>query len=157
MAAKSPSFPRPLVAELGTYQAEMVVAAFTRERVEVAPLLTAVATPADGAMATFVGIVRDHDTGRAVRFLEYEAHEGMAVSHMARLVHESQRRFGVGRALIRHRLGRCEIGDVSVAIAVAAPHRAEALKACHWLIDTLKAEVPIFKKEYFADDEAWVD
>jgi molybdopterin synthase catalytic subunit len=145
------------VAEPGTYQAELAVAAFTRERVQVAPLLIAVATPADGAVATFVGIVRDHDSARAVRFLEYEVHEGMAVSHMARLVQESQRRFGVSRALVRQRLGRCEIGDVSAAIAVAAPHRAEALGAWHWLIDTLKTEIPIFKKEYFADGEAWVD
>ncbi|MGB2939741.1 MAG: molybdenum cofactor biosynthesis protein MoaE, partial [Candidatus Dormiibacterota bacterium] len=66
-------------------------------------------------------------------------------------------RFGVSRAILRHRLGRLEIGEVSVAIAVASPHRAEAIAACQWLIDTLKAEVPIFKKEFFSDGEAWVE
>jgi molybdopterin synthase catalytic subunit len=116
-----------------------------------------VATAGDGAVSSFVGVIRDNDEGRAVRYLEYEAHETMAVTHLERLVDEAQRRFGVGRALIRHRLGRLEIGDVSVAIAVAAPHRAEAIDACRWLIDTLKADVPIFKKEFYEDGEAWVE
>jgi molybdopterin synthase catalytic subunit len=116
-----------------------------------------VATAGDGAVSSFVGVIRDNDEGRAVRYLEYEAHETMAVTHLERLVDEAQRRFGVGRALIRQRLGRLEIGDVSVAIAVAAPHRAEAIDACRWLIDTLKADVPIFKKEFYEDGEAWVE
>jgi molybdopterin synthase catalytic subunit len=63
----------------------------------------------------------------------------------------------VGEVAIQHRLGRLEIGEVSVAIAVAAPHRAEALEACRWLIDTLKAEVPIFKKEAYSDGQGWVE
>jgi molybdopterin synthase catalytic subunit len=117
----------------------------------------AIVSPADGALSTFVGVVRDNQDGRAVRHLEYEAHEAMALRQMLHLAEEARQRFGVGGVLLRHRLGRLEIGEVSVVVAVAAAHRAEAIEACHWLIDTLKAEVPIFKKEFFRDGEGWVE
>jgi len=129
----------------------------TRDPIDPAGLAGAVATPADGAVATFTGIVRDNQDGRTVRYLEYEAHEVMAPQVLAGLVDQARARWPIGRVEIRHRLGRLEIGDISVAIAVAAPHRAEAIEACHWLIDTLKAEVPIFKKEHYADGESWVE
>jgi molybdopterin synthase catalytic subunit len=132
-------------------------AGLTRAAIDVPALIELVSSPADGAVATFTGIVRDNQDGRAVRHLEYEAHEPMALALMERLAGEARQRFGVSHAALRHRLGRLEIGEVSVAIAVAAPHRAEAIAACQWLIDTLKAEVPIFKKEYFSDGEAWVE
>ena len=90
-------------------------------------------------------------------WLEYEAHEEMAQKQIGGLIEEARERWPIGQVAIRHRLGRLEIGEVSVAIAVAAPHRAEALEACRWLIDTLKAEVPIFKKEAYADGESWVE
>ena len=115
------------------------------------------ATSKDGAIASFVGIVRDHHEGRAVHWLEYEAHEEMAQKQIKELIRAAQHRWPVGAVAIRHRLGRLQVGDTSVAIAVAAPHRAEALEACRWLIDTLKAEVPIFKKEVYADGETWVE
>ena len=132
-------------------------AALTYEPIDAGHLVGMVASAGDGAVSSFVGVVRDNQDGRAVRYLEYEAHESMAVTHLERLVQEAQRQFHVGDAVIWHRLGRLEIGDVSVAIVVAAPHRAEAMDACRWLIDTLKADVPIFKKEFFADGEAWVE
>ncbi len=133
------------------------VAGFTHEAIDSAPLLATAAGAGDGAVATFIGVVRDNQNGRAVRYLGYEAHETMALAHMERLVVEAQRRWAIGRALIRHRLGEVQIGDVSVVVVVAASHRAEAMDACRWLIDTLKGEVPIFKKEHFADGEAsWV-
>lgn len=134
-----------------------LAAALTYEPIDAAQLVETVASAGDGAVSSFVGVVRDNQDGRPVRYLEYEAHESMAVTHLERLVQEAQRQFHVGRAVIRHRLGRLEIGDVSVAIVVAAPHRAEAMDACRWLIDTLKADVPIFKKEFFTDGEAWVE
>ncbi len=135
----------------------MTDAGLTRVAIDVPALIELVSSPADGAVATFTGIVRDNQDGRAVRHLEYEAHEAMALAMMERLAGEARQRFGVSRAVLHHRLGRLEIGEVSVAIAVASPHRAEAIAACQWLIDTLKAEVPIFKKEYFSDGEAWVE
>ena len=128
----------------------------TRDLIDPAALAAAVATPADGAVATFIGIVRDNQDGRPVRYLEYEAHETMAPQVLGRLVEQARARWPSGRVEDRHRLGRLEIGDNSVAIAVAAPHRAAAIEACHWLIDTLKTEVPIFKKEHYADGEGWV-
>jgi molybdopterin synthase catalytic subunit len=129
----------------------------TRGAIVPAELGASVATSRDGAVATFTGIVRDHDDGRTVLWLEYEAHEEMAQKQIGALIEEAQRRWPIGVVAIRHRLGRLEIGETSVAIAVAAAHRAEALEACRWLIDTLKAQVAIFKKETFADGETWVE
>jgi molybdopterin synthase catalytic subunit len=132
-------------------------AILVRGPIDSAAVAASVATPVDGAVATFVGVVRDHHQGRQVLWLEYEAHEAMAEKEIATLIDEARRRWPVGAIAIQHRLGRLEIGDASVAIAVAAPHRAEALEACRWLIDTLKAQVPIFKKETFSDGESWVE
>ncbi|HEV3235299.1 MAG TPA: molybdenum cofactor biosynthesis protein MoaE [Candidatus Dormibacteraeota bacterium] len=132
-------------------------AGLTRSAIDVPGLMELVSGRGDGAVATFTGIVRDNQDGRAVRHLEYEAHEPMALALMERLANQARDRFGISHAVLRHRLGRLEIGEVSVAIAVASPHRAEAIAACQWLIDTLKAEVPIFKKEFFSDGEAWVE
>jgi len=111
----------------------------------------------DGAVATFTGVVRNHHDGKEVLWLEYEAYEEMAETQIDGLITEASRRWPISQVAVRHRLGHLEIGEVSVAIAVAAPHRAEALEACRWLIDTLKAEVPIFKKEAYAGGEVWVD
>ena len=129
----------------------------SRAPIDPGQLSASVATSKDGAIASFVGIVRDHHEGRAVLWLEYQAHEEMAQKQIKELIRAAQRRWPVGAVAIRHRLGRLQVGDTSVAIAVAAPHRAEALEACRWLIDTLKAEVPIFKKEVYADGETWVE
>ncbi len=111
----------------------------------------------DGAVATFTGVVRNHHDGKEVLWLEYEAYEEMAEKQIDGLITEASRRWPISQVAVRHRLGHLNIGEVSVAIAVAAPHRAEALEACRWLIDTLKAEVPIFKKEAYAGGEVWVD
>ena len=114
----------------------------TRGLIDTAGLGDSVTTSRDGALATFTG-VRDHHDGRTVLLPEYEAHEEMAEKQTGVLVQDAQRRWSAGKIAIRHRLGRLDIGEVSVAIAVAAA-RAEALEACRrWLIDTLKAEVPI--------------
>jgi molybdopterin synthase catalytic subunit len=123
------------------------------------PALTSagIAGREDGAVATFTGVVRNHHDGREVLWLEYEAYEEMAEKQIDELVAEARQRWPISGAVIRHRLGHLNIGEVSVVIAVASPHRAEALEACRWLIDTLKAEVPIFKKEAYAGGEVWVD
>jgi molybdopterin synthase catalytic subunit len=129
----------------------------TRDPIDAAALMRELPGPADGALATFVGVVRDNQDGRAVLGLEYEAHEDMAERQLARLIEEARHRWPVSSVALRHRLGALGIGEVSVAIAVAAPHRNEALEACRWLIDTLKAQVPIFKKERYADGAAWIE
>ena len=115
------------------------------------------ATPADGAVCLFVGVVRNENGGRPVRHLEYEAYEEMALPLMRQIAEEAAARWPVTDVRVVHRLGRLEIGEPSVAVAVASPHRAEAFEACRYVIDTVKAKVPIWKKEFYADGATWLE
>lgn len=114
-------------------------------------------TPGDGALCLFVGVVRNENAGRPVLYLEYEAYEEMALPLMQEIAADARKKWPVTDMRLVHRLGRLEIGDPSVAVAVASPHRAEAFAACRYAIDTLKAHVPIWKKEYYADGSAWLE
>jgi molybdopterin synthase catalytic subunit len=127
----------------------------TREPIDVGALTPANAE--DGAVCLFLGVVRNENGGRPVRHLEYEAYEEMARPLMEEIEAEACRRWPVTDVRIVHRLGRLEIGEASVAIAVTAPHRAAAFEACRFAIDTLKATVPIWKKEFYADGEVWLE
>ena len=109
-----------------------------------------------GAMVTFSGNVRDNARGRDVLYLEYEAYAPLAETQLAKLIAEAEGRWAV-KCAVQHRLGRLEIGECSVGIAVAAAHRAEAFEACRWLLDTLKETVPIWKREYFRGGDHWVE
>jgi molybdopterin synthase catalytic subunit len=109
-----------------------------------------------GAIATFLGTVRAHSRGRNVIALEYEAYEEMAEEVMAGIAEEVQSRYDLCRVAMAHRLGRVEVGETSVAIAVSAPHRQDALAACADAIEALKARVPLWKKEFYADGEEWI-
>ena len=111
----------------------------------------------DGALAFFVGVVRNENAGRPVLRLEYEAYEEMALSEMQAIDREARRRWPITEIRIVHRLGRMEIGEASVAVAVASPHRDEAFEACRFVIDTLKKTVPIWKKEFYADGAVWLE
>jgi len=113
--------------------------------------------PEDGAIAMFDGIVRNNSRGRKTLYLEYEAYQEMALKQMEELISQALEKFPARDARIVHRLGRLEIGESSVFIAVASAHRAAAFDACRWLIDTLKKTVPIWKKEYFEDGAVWAD
>jgi len=127
----------------------------TRETLDLSSLLGA--QDRDGAVCLFVGVVRDHNAGRRVRYLEYEAYEEMALAQLAEIEDEVRRRWPVSEVRLEHRLGRLEIGEASVAVAVSSPHRAEAFAACRHAIDSLKQRVPIWKKEFYADGSAWID
>ncbi len=120
-------------------------------------LTRAVRGDGDGAVTLFLGTVRNHNAGREVRHLEYHAYPEMASKEMERLVAGARERYSVEHVAVVHRLGRLEIGEVSVAIAVASPHRRQSIDACNWLIDTLKQTVPIWKKEFFAGGEVWIE
>ena len=109
-----------------------------------------------GAVATFVGTVRRSSRGRDVLYLQYEAFEEMAEPMLVRLATELQAKHGLCKVAIHHRVGRVEIGDASVVIAVSAPHRAAALEACREAIDTLKGTIPLWKKEVYAGGEEWI-
>ena len=109
-----------------------------------------------GAIATFVGTTRVESRGRTVQHLDYEAYEGMAENVMAEIAAALKQRYDVCEIAIHHRTGRVEIGDASVMIAVSAPHRQDALAACKEAIDTLKEQVPLWKKEVYEGGEEWI-
>jgi molybdopterin synthase catalytic subunit len=131
------------------------VVRLTRAPIDLAGLQGA--SPKDGAWCLFVGVVRDENAGRAVAHLEYEAYEEMAQSELEAIESETRRRWPVSDVRIVHRLGRLEIGEASVAVAVASPHRTEAFAACRYAIDALKLSVPIWKKEFYADGAVWLE
>ena len=120
-------------------------------------LVAAVNHPSAGGIVIFEGVVRDHARGKQVRYLEYEAYEEMARQRIQEIIAEAEQRWGVERVAVAHRFGRLEIGEASVIIVVASPHRAEAFDACRYIIDTLKASVPIWKKEVATNGEEWVE
>jgi molybdopterin synthase catalytic subunit/molybdopterin converting factor small subunit len=109
-----------------------------------------------GAIATFVGTVRRHSRGRDVEYLEYEAYEEMAEPMLRTLADELTAKHGLCRMAVHHRVGRVEIGEPSVVIAVSAPHRAAALEACREAIDTLNETIPLWKKEVYSRGEEWI-
>jgi molybdopterin synthase catalytic subunit len=131
--------------------------AITREPIPDAQIARDVRGAANGAVATFDGFVRNHSHGRSTLYLEYEAYESMALAKMREIAAHLHAHFAIDRVAIVHRLGRLEIGETSVFIAVSAAHRAAALDACRYAIDTLKKIVPIWKKEFFADGAVWAD
>ena len=126
------------------------------------PLISAVAdrgeaTGSDGAITTFLGVVRNHNQGRAVRYLEYEAYEPLAVRAFERISTEVSDRWPDVRLALHHRIGRIEIGDASVAIAAASPHRGHAFAACRYTIERVKQIAPIWKREVFDGGEVWIE
>ena len=113
--------------------------------------------PTDGAFVNFEGVVRNNSKGRTTRYLDYECYEAMAIRVMAKLGAEIAAAYDIGRIAMAHRLGRLEIGETSVAVVVASPHRRAAFDAALEGINRLKKTVPVWKKEYFADGEVWVE
>jgi molybdopterin synthase catalytic subunit len=126
--------------------------------VDEAGLAREVRSAADGAVATFVGVVRDHHRQRPVDHLEYHAYPAMAVEELQRIADELARSHDVGRIALVHRTGRLQVGEISVVVAVAAAHRGPALACCAAGIEAVKARAPIWKKEFFADggEPEWV-
>jgi molybdopterin synthase catalytic subunit len=126
------------------------------------PLVAAVtargsATGSDGAVATFLGLVRNHNAGRAVQHLEYEAYEALAIRVFERIAREVAERWPGARMALHHRIGRIEIGDASVAIAAASAHRGEAFAACRYTIERVKQIAPIWKREFFEGGDIWIE
>lgn len=122
----------------------------------VADVLAWLGRPGCGAIDCFVGTVRDHSEGRpGVERLEYEAYEPAALARMAEIAAGARRRWPVGRVALVHRTGTLAVGEASVVVAVSTPHRAESFEATRWCIDTLKATVPIWKREVWAEGDDW--
>ena len=120
-------------------------------------ILNGIKAGADGAVCVFDGIVRNNTRGRRTLYLDYEAYEEMALKQMRALRAEAMEQFGVREVAVVHRLGRLQVGETSVLVAVASAHRGAAFEACRWVIDTLKKTVPIWKKEHFEDGAVWAD
>ena len=133
------------------------VVQLTHEVLDRNALIGEVSHPSVGGIVVFEGVVRDHARGKQVRYLEYEAYEEMAEQQIRTIIEEARQRWGVERVAVAHRFGRLEIGEASVIIVVASAHRAEAFDTCRYIIDTLKATVPIWKKEVATNGEEWVE
>jgi len=141
-----------------------MTSALSEDRIEItravipnAEIAAQMRTDGDGAVAAFDGCVRNQSHGRATLYLEYEAYEAMALAKMREIAAHIHANYAIRKVAMVHRLGRLEIGETSIFIAVSAAHRAAAFDACRYAIDTLKKTVPIWKKEFFADGAVWAD
>jgi molybdopterin synthase catalytic subunit len=135
----------------------MDFAELTHQSISVESVARRVVPPDCGATVTLDGYVRQFTKGRETLYLVYEAYEEMALKEMRKLIEQAKQQFKIANVGIVHRLGKLEIGETSVVISVAAPHRKAAFDACEWLIRELKRTVPIWKKEVYANGEHWVE
>ncbi len=136
----------------------MNVFRFSNTVIDGAALRRELADPASGGFAAFEGWVRNHNEGRDVRRLEYEAYEDLAVKEGERIVRAAIEKFGVAHALCVHRVGSLEIGELAVWVGVSSGHRGEAFTACRYIIDEVKHRLPIWKKEHYVEgDSGWVN
>jgi molybdopterin synthase catalytic subunit len=134
------------------------VAELVHTPIDTAALLAAAARPDCGALSLFLGTTRDHHEGKRVTRLAYEAYEPMALAALAALETQATERFAIATCRIVHRLGEVPLAEASVAVVVAAAHRAAAFDACRWAMDELKRSVPIWKKEFYEEgSEGWVE
>ena len=131
--------------------------ALVRTPIETSEIVAQLKGPSDGAVVVFEGIVRNHSAGRSTLYLEYEAYEAMAMAKLREIGAEMREKFSIRRYAMIHRLGRLEIGETAVLVAVVSAHRAAAFDACRYGIDTLKRTAPIWKKEFFRDGAAWAE
>ncbi|MEE8442730.1 MAG: molybdenum cofactor biosynthesis protein MoaE [Dehalococcoidia bacterium] len=128
----------------------------TSEPLDAGAVTATVLDDTNGGVVTFLGTTRNETDGHRVLYLEYEAYAGMAEKMLARITEEIKTRWRIRHVSIAHRIGRLEIGEVSLVIAVASPHRVEAFAACQYAVDRIKEDVPIWKKEVFEDGGVWV-
>ena len=128
----------------------------TGDPLDPGPLTEFVRTESDGAVVTFLGVTRNHNEGRRVLYLEYEAYRPMADQVIAEIIDDMKGRYEIGQVAVAHRTGRVDIGETSMIVAVGAPHRRPAFEAALHFIDRLKQIVPIWKKEYFEGGEVWI-
>ena len=134
--------------------------AITKAPLDLAALVAEVSSGAaggQGAIATFTGLVRHHNLGRKVLFLEYEAYESLAIRALDRIVAEAHDAWPGARLAVHHRVGRLELGEASIIIAAASPHRGDAFAACRYTIERVKQIVPIWKREHFEGGQVWLE
>jgi molybdopterin synthase catalytic subunit len=137
----------------------MLLVAVTSDALDLGALVAAIGRGADGdgAITSFVGLVRDHNQGRRVHFLEYEAYMPLAVRALELIVTEARAAWPGARLGVHHRVGRLEIGEASIIIVAASAHRSDAFAACRYTIERVKQIVPIWKHEHFEGGEVWLE
>jgi len=135
----------------------LALLAIQRNPLDLDGLAALVADGADGAVVTFLGVVRNHNAGRRVRYLEYDAYEPLALKVFGRIRDEARERWPGVRLAVHHRVGRLEIGEASVAIAAASAHRADAFAASRYAIERVKQIAPIWKHEFFEGGDVWIE
>jgi molybdopterin synthase catalytic subunit len=128
----------------------------TEKPIDVQKVIDTASSLAAGAVNVFIGTVRNNANGKNVTWLEYEAYETMAVNEIRKIIDDASHRWPLLGWAVSHRIGTLKPGEVSVVVAVSSPHRRESFEACQYIIDTLKAKAPIWKKEVFEDGEEWV-
>lgn len=131
--------------------------AITQEPLDPKALVDAVRRDESGAVALFYGVVRNENMGRNVRYLEYDVYPEMAIKKMHEVAEEVRAKFPITGIGVLHRVGRLEIGETSLLVAVSSAHRVAAFEACHFAVDRIKQVVPIWKKEVWEDGEAWIE
>lgn len=124
--------------------------------IDCAAILAAVGTDADGAVVCFIGRARNTSRSRAVRYLEYEVYQSMAEKELSKIAREACERWGLSACVIAHRTGRVAIGEASICIVVASPHRDASYQSSRYVIDTIKKTVPIWKREFYEDGSMWI-
>lgn len=129
----------------------------SHEVIDLNVLIKHVSCPEAGAVSTFSGIVRNHNKGKGVLYLEYEGYAPMAEKELQAISEEAQQKWDLHQIAIVHRLGRLEIGESAVAIAISSSHRKDGLNALQFVIDTLKVRIPVWKKEYWEDGSMWLE
>jgi MoaE-MoaD fusion protein len=128
-----------------------------REPIDIQQVTSRLQKPEDGAVVVFEGVVRNHSQDKAVRFLEYEAYESMALKKLEEIGSRAKSEYAIRDIAIVHRLGHMDVGECSIVIAIASAHRGPAFEACRFAIDTIKEFVPIWKKEFYEDGEVWIE
>jgi molybdopterin synthase catalytic subunit len=134
----------------------MIEVKISKKELNIAKCIMSVISDEAGGIDVFIGTVRNKTKGKNVKYLFYETYEKMALLEMEKIAKYATKKWKLKKVVIHHRKGKLEIGETAVVIAVSAPHRKEAFEACRYIIDTLKATVPIWKKEVFEDGEKWV-
>jgi MoaE-MoaD fusion protein len=129
----------------------------TADSLDAEGIVALVSSPGCGAVATFIGLVRDHNAGRRVEWLDYEAYPALAVKTFERIGSEAATRWPSAALAIHHRTGRIAIGEASVIIAAASPHRADAFSACRYAIERVKQIAPVWKHEHFEGGDVWIE
>jgi molybdopterin synthase catalytic subunit len=135
----------------------MIMIEITEKKIDVQKVIDSVRSPDCGAVSVFIGMVRNHSRDKDVNALEYEVYGEMAEKMIEKIIDEIKSKWEVDKIAVSHRIGKMEVGEITVAIAVSAPHRKDSIPACQYAIDRLKEIVPIWKKEYAVDGVSWVE